>query len=30
MGTGPEPVEPRGLEIDAARSRTLVAAYVFE
>jgi hypothetical protein len=30
MGTGPEPAEPRGLEIDAARTRTLVAAYAFE
>ncbi len=29
-GTGPEPAEPRGLEIDAVRSRALVAAYVFE
>ena len=29
-GTGPAPVEPRGLEIDASRNRALVAAYVFE
>jgi hypothetical protein len=29
-GTGPLPVEPRGLEIDAARTRVLVAAYAFE
>jgi hypothetical protein len=29
-GTGPLPAEPRGQEIDAARTRVLVAAYVFE
>ena len=29
-GTGPALAEPRGLEIDAARTRALVAAYAFE